>query len=199
MEATSLHRFDPSEAAKLDDPRRAKAYAPERLIADSGLQAEHDVLDLGCGTGFFTIPVARHVRGQVFAVDVSSELLDIVRTRSAEAGLHNVSTMPGDAEQIPLSESSVDRVICSLVLHECADLRKALTEIKRVLRPEGKLLILEWVKKETKLGPPVQHRVDAEELLGLLTGLRYAGEVQYPNSAQYVITADRSLDERDRT
>lgn len=184
-----MHRFDPANAEKLDDPRRMSAYSPECLIHDASLQTKHDVLDLGCGTGYFTVPLARYLTGNIYAVDLSVEMLDIVQQKSLQHKLDNVEAIVGDAQGIPLLDSCVDRVICSLLIHECDDVSQVIREIKRVMRRQGVVLILEWSKKQTKLGPSIEYRVDETDLVERMTDLGFICEVRHPNRAQYVLIA----------
>ena len=106
------------------------------------------VLDLGCGTGTFTVEMARMVgsTGLVHAVDLQQSLLDANRQRVVEAGLservrfHNCA-----ANRLPLADESVDRVVMIATLGEIADKIDALAEIRRVLKHSGRLAISEEV------------------------------------------------------
>ena len=96
--------------------------------------------DLGCGTGQLTETVAPHVR-RVIAVDSSLEMLDAARTRLG--GVANVDLRKGELEALPLEAAELDAAMMSLVLHYSPDPSRALNEVARVLKPGGRLLIVD--------------------------------------------------------
>jgi len=98
--------------------------------------------DLGCGTGQLSETIAPHVK-RVVAVDSSSDMLDAARTRLAE--LSNVDVRQGELEALPLEAGELDAAMMSLVLHYSADPALALAEVARVLRPGGRLLIVDML------------------------------------------------------
>ncbi|HEX4934448.1 MAG TPA: class I SAM-dependent methyltransferase, partial [Gemmatimonadaceae bacterium] len=98
--------------------------------------------DLGCGTGHLTAMVAPHV-ARVVAVDGSAEMLAAARDRVQ--GLSNVELHLGDLEQLPLADGLLDAATLSLVLHYVADPGRAIAEAARVLRPRGRLVVLDMM------------------------------------------------------
>ena len=101
--------------------------------------------DLGCGTGQLTETIAPHVR-RVIAVDGSSDMLDAARTRLSE--LSNVDVRQGELEALPLAAGELDAAMMSLVLHYAPDPALALAEVARVLRPGGRLLLVDMLPHE---------------------------------------------------
>lgn len=104
-----------------------------------------EVADLGCGTGQLAETIAPHVR-RVVAVDGSADMLDAARTRLH--GLPNVDIRQGDLEALPLDAEALDAAVLSLVLHYSPDPARALAEVARVLRPGGRLLIVDMLPHE---------------------------------------------------
>ncbi len=98
--------------------------------------------DLGCGTGQLSETIAPHVK-RVVAVDSSSDMLDAARARLAE--LPNVDLRQGELEALPLEAGELDAAMMSLVLHYSADPALALAEVARVLRPGGRLLLVDML------------------------------------------------------
>ena len=96
--------------------------------------------DLGCGTGTITAAVAPHVRF-VHAVDASPQMLSAARARLD--GVPNVMLSTGALESLPLDDASLDVAIMLLVLHHVAEPARALAEVQRVLKPSGRLLIVD--------------------------------------------------------
>lgn len=124
------HRFDPKHVGKLDSPERRKMLPPDDILRMLDVQKDHTVADIGCGPGYFTIPVARLSKATVYGVDVSSEMLCLLKEKAEYEGIANISLVESPAEHTTLSGDSVDRIICSLVLHEVDDLRQTLSEFK---------------------------------------------------------------------
>jgi ArsR family transcriptional regulator len=111
-----------------------------------------DVADIGCGDGYLTLEAARWAR-TVVAVDRSREVLDRARALAQRRRVSNVTWKKGDLERLPLRDASVDVALMSQTLHHAADVTRALNEAVRILRPGGRLLVLDlrehqeaWVK-----------------------------------------------------
>ena len=112
-----------------------------------------DVADLGCGEGYLTIETARWAR-TVTAVDRSAAVLRGARALARRHGLTNIVWKRGEIEHLPLDDASIDVALLSQALHHAADPARAVAEAVRVLRPDGRLLLLDlrphdqtWVKE----------------------------------------------------
>ncbi len=136
--------------------------------------AGQTVADIGCGEGDLTLLLARFAK-RVVAVDLSAQMLRVVQERSIEAGVaRRVTVERGDLEKLPLEPDSMDAAFVSQVLHHAARPGKALEEATRILKPGGRLILLdlaqhdqEWVRSEWAdqwLG------FDERELRGWLAG-----------------------------
>src|SRR5688500_9492912 len=101
--------------------------------------------DLGCGTGQLTETIAPYVR-QVIAVDGSTDMLDAARRRLNDRS--NVDLRQGDLEALPLAASELDAAMLSLVLHYSPDPARALTEVARVVKPGGRVLVVDMLPHE---------------------------------------------------
>lgn len=112
-----------------------------------------DVADLGCGEGYLTIEAARWARS-VTALDRSAAVLRGARALARKHGLTNIVWKRGEIEDVPLDDDSIDVALLSQALHHAADPAAAVAEAARVLRPGGRLLLLDlrphdqtWVKE----------------------------------------------------
>lgn len=107
------------------------------------VQAGEDVLDIGCGSGFLTLELARAVgeSGSVDALDISPEMVDAALERCR--GMPQVSASQGDVTKLEKPPGSYDAVTCTQVLLYVADVDNALTRMVRALRPGGRLAVLE--------------------------------------------------------
>lgn len=184
------HRFNPEHLERLDNPERRKALPPEEILRLLEVDLRTTMADIGCGPGYFTIPLARMTEEEVYALDVSPEMLDALSERASEAGLDNIKGVLSNAERIELPDNSVDGLLCSLMLHEVDDLPRTMQEFQRILRPGGKMLLIEWEKQPMDMGPPVEIRISSDELLEHVQALGMHGQVTKPNPDQYVVLAN---------
>lgn len=120
--------------------------AQESLLAEADPQPGEQILDISCGTGLVTMPVAEivHPGGSVTGVDLSEGMIEKARTEKEQKGVDNVSFRRMDAEDLDLSQNSFDVVICSLGLMYLPHPEKALKEMFRVLKPGGRAAALVW-------------------------------------------------------
>lgn len=118
--------------------------ATEAMLAMAGVDASARVLDLASGAGSQALHAARRVgpQGQVVASDISDAMLRYVRDNAAAAGLTNVTTMTGAAEDLEVAAGSFDAVVCRLGLMLFAQPARALTTVRRALRPGGKAAVV---------------------------------------------------------
>ncbi|MEG6584855.1 class I SAM-dependent methyltransferase [Dendrosporobacter sp. 1207_IL3150] len=160
------HKFDVKSFAKLDNPERRKKLPPEEVLKRFGIQKGNIVADIGCGIGYFTIPASNLVglNGKVYAMDISDEMLNMVSERIRQSGVENIEIVQIRENDFLLADNSADFAVAFFVLHEANDLQRFLLEIHRILKPGGKLAIIEWDKREMNQGPPVSHRVSQEDV-----------------------------------
>ncbi|MEY2664677.1 MAG: hypothetical protein RIT04_485 [Candidatus Parcubacteria bacterium] len=132
---------------------------PAKNIAEFDVQDGMKVVDIGAGVGYYAIEAGKKVgpRGIVYAVDVQRELLDKLKNGAALVGVRNIETVWGNAEKIggtKLREAIADRTILSNVLFqiEVVDRDNLALELKRITRPGGKLMVIDW-QAGTPLGP----------------------------------------------
>jgi ubiquinone/menaquinone biosynthesis C-methylase UbiE len=118
----------------------------EALVEYALPQPGMRVLDLACGTGEPGISLARRVglEGHVTATDLSSELLEIASQRAKGKGLANFSTQQADAHKLPFLDQSFDLATCRFGVMFFADVERALTELRRVLRPNARACFAAW-------------------------------------------------------
>ena len=133
-----------SLAGALEVPGRRLVAAPERVLNAFGVRAGETVLEIGPGTGFYSIEAARRVgpRGRLICLDIQPDMLQHTRRRLQAASLE-ADFVQADACALPLRSASVDHVLLITVLGEIPDRPAALAEIGRVLHPGGHLSVAE--------------------------------------------------------
>ncbi len=175
-----------------DDEERKKWMDPEAILEDIGLEPGTAFADLGCGEGFFALPAARMVgeTGHVYAMDINPEAVERLAETATEEGLANISVMTGAGEDDIFCEACADVVFLGVVFHEFHDASLALRNARAMLRPGGRLIDLDWKKKPTEKGPPLEERVDEDMAVRLISKAGFKVEtVKDMGPWHYLITA----------
>ncbi len=130
---------------------------PVKNLKAFGLRETDIVADLGAGTGFYSVAAGAMVpRGRVYAVEVVRDFLATVKNKARDARLNNVEILCGDIEKIngtKLGDGIVDAVIASNILFQVEDKKGFIGETKRILKPGGKILLIDWSDSSSILGP----------------------------------------------
>jgi len=127
-------------------------------------------LDLGCGAGDYAIQAAKIVgnNGWVYALDRWKEVIDAMSEKAKTHGLRNISALESDIiSLLPIEDKVIDVCLIAQVLHGfnlSKDTKRLFKEISRVLKPHGRLAILEFTKKDVGFGPPMHIRLSPEEI-----------------------------------
>jgi ubiquinone/menaquinone biosynthesis C-methylase UbiE len=135
--------------AALDSWHRRKMEPPREVIERSGIKPGMQVLEIGCGSGAFTVDVARAVgeTGKVYGLDIEEKMLAQLKkklSRPENSDIKNIEMVNKSAYELPFEDGSMDVVYMVTVFQEIPDKNRSLAEIKRVLKPGGILAISEW-------------------------------------------------------
>jgi ubiquinone/menaquinone biosynthesis C-methylase UbiE len=143
---------------------------PDIVFNELGLKQGDVFLDIGCGAGDYVIHASKIVRnsGKVYALDRQEESISILQEKIRGLGIINIETNTSDiTKELPIDDKSIDICLIATVLHGL-DFEKhnehIFKEIKRILKPSGRLAIIECSKKDLSFGPPKQMRLDAEQI-----------------------------------
>lgn len=131
---------------------------PQTNVEQLGLNHGMSVADLGAGVGAYTVAAAHAVgdTGRVYAVEVQKEFLTNIKDATSREGLSNVEVIWGDIERAgktKIKDGAVGAVIVANVLFQTEDKVGTLNEIKRILKPRGKVLVVDWEGSFAGLGP----------------------------------------------
>jgi ubiquinone/menaquinone biosynthesis C-methylase UbiE len=146
-------------AQTLEDPRRDEWQKPHDVVMALALRPDEIVADLGAGTGYFTRRLARHA-GRVLAVDIEPKLLSILR-ENAPANVEAVLAMPADPRLAP---ESVDTILICNVLHHISERGAYLPRLKRALRPDGRIVVIEFLAKPLPIGPGDDYKISETQM-----------------------------------
>jgi Methylase involved in ubiquinone/menaquinone biosynthesis len=153
--------------SKLENTARLAELNPHETLKRIGLKRGDAVCDIGAGSGIFTIAAAKLTDNTVYALDINEELLQVIREKANNEKLGNVLAFKVNGFSYDIAGGSVDIAVMVTVLHEIEEKDELLTEIKRILKKNGKLAVIEFHKTKTPLGPPEDDRVSREEVLSL--------------------------------
>jgi len=142
---------------------------PKAVISQLQIKPGARVADLGCGHGYFTIPLAKMVgeTGRVWAVDVLPAALAEVENRALAENLKNIETVRGNLEKeggAPIGNAECDFVILANTLYQSQQKEAILKEALRILRIQGRLVVIDWRADDLTIGPREGWRLGAVEL-----------------------------------
>lgn len=156
---------------------------PEKIINSFGVEQGETVADFGAGSGYFAIPLAKKVnaKGKVYAVDILKDSLAIIDVKAGRENLVNVILLQADLEKeksTALEDGSVDWVVIANILFQLNNKSSIFREAKRVLRPAGKIVVIDWLPGKTAIGPsdPVRISPDQVRIFALSNNLK---EIKY--------------------
>lgn len=163
------HKFNLINKNKLDNEWRRENLPPVETLEKLGLQVTDVFADIGCGIGYFTIPAAELIGNNIaYALDTLPEMLAEVELRSKTAGLNNIKTVKTAELDLLIPDETVSFALLVNVIHEIVDKNQFLEEISRIIKPGGRLAIIDWEKSETEMGPPIDHRIAKDDVIAML-------------------------------
>ncbi len=170
------HKFDVKNKHKLDSEKRRDLLPPKQTLINLHLQEGDIMADIGCSIGYFTIPASKIVgeNGKIFAMDILPEMLKDVEIKISQNNISNVETVLTEENNLKLTDNKVTFAFISLVLHEADEKENFLSEVKRIITPNGKIAIVEWEKINSEFGPPIDHRLDRIYLAKMLDFLGFS-------------------------
>lgn len=131
---------------------------PTKIVEQCGIQAGMDIADFGSGSGFYSLSAAKALMstGRVYAIDAQKDLLTKLKNHAVKEGVYNIEVIWGDLEKIngtKLRDMSVDIVFICNVFFQFEDKDAPLKEARRVLKPNGRVVFVEWSDSFGGIGP----------------------------------------------
>jgi arsenite methyltransferase len=155
------HPPSSGEYAKvLEDPSRDAWQKPEAVLMALDLKSTEAIADIGAGTGYFARRFA-HLARKVYAVDIDQKLLDIAG-KYAPPNLKTVLASPDDPR---LPEQSVNTIFFCDVLHHIENRPAYYAKLAKVLKPGGRIVVIDFYKKELPVGPPLSMKLSDQEVI----------------------------------
>lgn len=182
-DASQMHRLHKDPKAyigALEDPQRDAYQKPHEVLTALNLKPGEVIADIGAGSGYFTFSIAHHLgpEGKVYAVDVSPDMILHLNRRIRDLKTTNVVSVLADPDDPLLPEQSVNRFFICDVWHHVESPSKYLGMIKKMLKPGGQVIMIDFHKKELPFGPPMAMKIAREDLVKQMesNGFRLANE-----------------------
>ena len=152
---------------RLESPSRAAWQKPDEVVTALGLRTGDAVADIGAGSGYFSTRFARAVgeTGKVFAVDIDHGLVRHLRERASKEELENMEAVSAAPDDPSLAPRSVDLVFICNVLHHVESRASYYKKLAAALRPGGRLVVVDFFKRELPVGPGVEMKIAREEMV----------------------------------
>jgi ubiquinone/menaquinone biosynthesis C-methylase UbiE len=153
-------------AAWLERPTREREERTDLLIDNLPLKADSVVADIGAGTGYFSFGIAKRVpQGEVLAVDIQREMLDMIEARKADGPVKNVTTILGTPSDPHLPEAAVDLILIVDAYHEFSHPREMAEAMVRSLVPGGSLVLIEYRAEDPAVAIKPLHKMTAAQAI----------------------------------
>ena len=192
--------FEPTDLGLLEAPDREQWQKPDQIMDALAIADGSVVADLGAGSGWFTIRLARRVGplGRVYAEDIQPQMVDVINSRVQRENLSNVTTVLGTAED-PRLPGGLDAVLIVDTFHEMQydasgarrDPVELLTLVARSLKPEGRLGVVDFMPGGGGPGPAPDQRAKAEDVIrtAAAAGLRLVRREDFPPFVYLLVLA----------
>jgi len=147
-------------------PEREAEEQPEKAIDALNLKPGNVVADIGAGVGYMTLRMARRVgpNGKVYANDLQPQMLELLRQNAAKAGLGNIVTVQGEVADPKLPANTMDLVLLVDVYHEFSQPQVMLRKIRETLKPDGRLVLLEYRAEDPNVPIIAEHKMTVAQV-----------------------------------
>lgn len=155
-------------AIKLEQEGRLLELKPMETLKEFGFNSGMTFCDIGAGTGVFSFEAATISKADTYALEISDEMLEIIKKKIEIGNYFNVHAKKILKNRFELVSKSIDFILLSTVFHEILEKERAalFSEIRRVLKDNGKFLVIEFLKKETSMGPSsIERKISREEMV----------------------------------
>lgn len=171
MGRTIAPTMDASHAAWLTRATRQQEEDCRCMLQNLGVCAGMTVCDMGCGNGFYTLQLAKLVgrEGRVLAVDIQQEMLRLLQARAAEDSLTNIELILGTPIDPKLPRAAIDLILCVDVYHEFTDPEAMLVAMRRSLRVNGQIVLVEFRAEDPAVPIKPEHKMSKAQVNKELT------------------------------
>ena len=166
-------KFDPKKLHKLNNPDRLLDIPPEYIWDKINIEEPRVLVDIGAGTGFFCVNFLKYIKkGKIFACDISDIMIQWMNDNICPR-YPDIVPLKMEENTVPLEDELADLVYMMNLHHELDNPEKILKESFRILKANGKILIVDWKKEDMSEGPPTHIRYSPEQVKDELLNLKF--------------------------
>ncbi len=149
------------ETMEEQEPHRAEWQRPEKIVDYLAVKSGDTVVDIGAGIGYFTVIFSKRVgkNGRVYAVDVEKEMIDYLGKRAEKEGLGNIKTVLAEPDNPTLPKDAIDLIFMGNTYHHIENREDYLAILRRDLKRNGRLTIVDFHVVNKLIGPPINERI----------------------------------------
>ena len=189
MEKFNLNKsnvFNAKNIEILESDDRKNWQNTQQIIDLIDLKSHYVVIDLGCGSGYFSIPLSRRVNS-VFGIDFQKEMLNYLKQKIEKNKIENIELLLSKADKVPLIKNCSNIILTVNTLHEFEDRNKVILEIYRLIDNNGRLVIIDFKKEKTSFGPPMEIRISNAQAINLFEKNGFKAIKSYDLKYHYLI------------
>ena len=162
-----LHQDSKAYIAMLQDPARDAYQKPHETVMSLGLKEGETIADIGAGSGYFAFRFSHHVgeNGRVYAVDINPDMIVYMNRRIRDMKVKNVVTVLSAPDDPLLMDGSIDRFFICETWHHIENKTQYLALMKKMLKPGGQVIIVDFQKRDLPLGPPDEMKIAREDVI----------------------------------
>ena len=188
-------KFDPNKLEKLNNPNRLKDIPPDYVWNKLSMEKAEILVEIGAGTAFFSIAfLQRTKQSKIYACDVSEVMINWVKD-NVSPKYTSIIPIKSEEHYVPLDDGIADLVFMICLHHELESPLLTVEESHRILKPDGKIFVIDWKKKDMLEGPPEKIRLLPEQVKDQLvyTGFK---QVEIYNELQkhFLVVGDKVPD-----
>lgn len=148
----------------LERPEREEEENTSKLLHNMEIAAGDTIADIGAGSGYHVFKMARIAKtGHIYAVDIQDEMLEAIHSKKETSAIENITTIKGSEKSVNLPENSVDKVLMVDVYHEFDHPVEMIASVKKALRTDGKLFLIEYREEDDSVPIKKLHKMTEEQ------------------------------------
>lgn len=168
-----MHRSPTDDLIKrFESPERDAYQKPEKVLGFLGNVADKKIIDIGSGSGYFSVKLAAH-GAKVIAADVSDEFQNALKKRIEEYDLKNIELRKIPYDNPKLADQEVDMVLIVNTYHHIEDRGTYFSKVKKGTKEKGELVIIDFFKTDVPVGPPTNHKISIDQVIAELKEAGY--------------------------
>lgn len=157
---------------RFESPERDSYQLPQKVMEYLGDIEGKTIMDIGAGSGYFSVKLAEK-NATVIAADVDDEFLKFLKNRIQENNLSNIETRKIPYDSPNLKEKEVDMVLIVNTYHHIENRSEYFAKVKKGTKPNGELVLIDFLKAETPVGPPLNHKLSMDTVVSELKKAGY--------------------------